>query len=406
MTARTVGRLLTYRITNVNKLDYKRNRRKDMRKLLMVTAVSALMLGTATSPAVAQDLTLVSESPALQARAVQLRVRSERMDRDYLIEVTAPGRPPVLPGQKAAVIYALDGGWGVAGPSGWLLGGGGAMLPAYIVTIGYPTGSPNSREADLLFGPGTRPDGTVARGGKAEDFTAFLLEELRPFIEARYPVDPRRSVLIGHSLSGIYTANLLANGPDAFAGFLIASPSVWADPGVVERLTALRPANSHPRVYVAYGEREDDYMVTGGQSVAAALSADPSRFDLKVQPFAGESHITYYPALMSAALPFLLPRQVPLEFPTAVSLTDDQLARYEGRYDIIGGPPITVTRKGKGLEGQVADFPAVPLSPQGNDRFFVQGLDVRVDFFGAAPGPATSLDLYANGDKVQATRSR
>lgn len=377
-----------------------------MRVFLTAIAFAALMLGTMSHPVFAQDLTLVPECPVFQPCADRLRVRSETMDRDYLIEVTAPGRPPVLPGQKAAVIYALDSGWGVAGPSGWLLGGAGGMLPAYVVTIGYPAGAPSTRTADLLFRPGTRPDGTVAQGGKAEAFTTFLLEELRPLIEARYPVDPARFVLIGHSLGGIYTANLLANHPDAFAGYLIASPSVWADPDIVDRLTALRPTDVRPRVYVAYGELEADYMVAGGQSVAAALSADPSRFDLKVQPFAGEAHITYYPALMSAALPFLLPRQAPLEFPTAVNLTDDQLARYEGRYDIAGGPPITVTRKGNGLEGQVADFPAVSLSPQGNDRFFVEGLDVRVDFVGAAPGPATSLDLYANGDKVQATRPR
>lgn len=375
-----------------------------MRVFLGAATAVALLLSTLPQPVLAQDLTLVSESPAVQAGAVQLIVRSRRMDRDYLIEVTTPARPPVLPGQKAAVVYALDGGWRVAGPSGWLLGGGGAMLPAYVVAVGYPSGQPNTREADLLFRPGTRPDGTVARGGKADAFTAFLLEELRPFIEARYPVDPRRSVLVGHSLSGLYTANLLVDRPDAFAGYLIASPSVWADPGVVERLSALRTADNRPRVFLAYGEREDDYMIEGGQRVAMALSTDPSRFDLKVQPFAGEGHITYYPALMSAALPFLLPRQAPQAFPKAVTLTADQLARYEGRYDMAAGPPITVTRKGRGLEAQVADFPPVPLSPQGDDRFFVQGLDVRVDFLGARPEAATSLDLYANGDKFQAIR--
>ena len=100
-----------------------------MRNLLFVVAA---LTGLASLPPTgsAGEVKLVSEGPALQARAVQLRVHSERMGRDYVIEVTAPFRPPVFPGQLAPVIYALDGGHGVAGPSGWLLGGGGAMLPA------------------------------------------------------------------------------------------------------------------------------------------------------------------------------------------------------------------------------------------------------------------------------------
>jgi predicted alpha/beta superfamily hydrolase len=104
-----------------------------------------------------------------------------------------------------------------------------------------------------LFGPGTRPDGTVAQGGGGAAFQAFLLEELRPYIETRYPIDPKAEVLFGHSLGGVFTANILARNPDAFAGYLIASPSVWADPTILARLKAVRDKAGQHRVFVGYG---------------------------------------------------------------------------------------------------------------------------------------------------------
>lgn len=376
-----------------------------MRNAIHAAAMAALFsVSLSPGPGAAEEVKLVSEAPALQARAVQLRVHSERMDRDYVIEVTAPFRAPVLPGQKAPVIYALDGGYGIAGPSGWLLGGGGAMSPAYVVAISYPPGQPNTREADLLFRAARRPDGTVANGGKAAAFTAFLLEDLKPFIQARFPVDEQRSVLFGHSLSAAFTANVLADRPGAFAGYLIASPSVWADPTLPQRLAALQPGISAPRVFLAYGEREDDYMVEGGKQVAAALATAPSRLQLKTQVFPGEAHVTYYPALMSAAFPFLLPRQAPLEHPTAIALSPEQLRRYEGLYAVPGGPAIMVSRRGGGLLAQVGDMPSVPLSARAQDSFFVQGLDVRADFSADRDEPSNLLTVYANGDKIQARR--
>lgn len=89
-------------------------------RVITVFAIVAASIAAASLPgrAVAQDLAVVEEGPAVQARAAQFIVRSRHAERDYLIQVTPPARPPVFPGQKAAVVYALDGGWGVAGAAG------------------------------------------------------------------------------------------------------------------------------------------------------------------------------------------------------------------------------------------------------------------------------------------------
>lgn len=209
----------------------------------------------------APTLKVVSEGPAPQRRAVQLIVHSERAGRDFQVQITAPGTPPILPGQTAPAIYVLDGGYDIAGPTGWLLGGAGTMAPAYVIAIGYPPGSPSTRERDLLFAPGTRPDGTIAKGGGGAMFRAFLLEELKPLMEARYPLDPKSAVLFGHSLSGIFTANMLADNPEAFSGYLIASPSLWADPTVVDRLKSVAARAPGRKVFVTWGAKEEAYMV-------------------------------------------------------------------------------------------------------------------------------------------------
>lgn len=371
-----------------------------MRASFSLAALCAVAsLGCGGPSALAQEVTLVSETPAVQANAVQLVIRSDLMDRDYRIEVTPPFRGPVFPGQKAAVVYALDGGWGVAGPAGSLLGGGGAMLPAYIVTIGYPQDQRNSREQDLLPRLVRRQDGSMAQGGRSSLFIRFLTEELRPFIEARYPVDPQRSVLFGHSLGGVFTANVLAGQPTAFSGYLIASPSVWADPSVIDRLRNTA-AGLDRRVFVAYGEREDDYMVEGGRALSEALGNRDGQVQTEV--FSGAYHITYYPAVLGEALPFLLPRQSPLTFPVAVDLSESQLSAHSGRYLVGGAVPIDFDAQDGGLTAIVPGGGRLPLKAISPTRFFAPGLDVQAEF--ASDGQ--SVAMFVNGDRIDATRAR
>ena len=372
-------------------------------------AISALAVASLATTAFAAEtppvtkLEVTSEGPALQAHAVQLVVRSRRADRDFLIEITAPYTPPILPGQTAPAVYVLDGGYGLAGPAGWLLGGAGTIAPAYMITVGYPPGGPNTRERDLLFGPGTRPDGTVAKGGGGAAFRAFLLEELRPFIEARYPVDPGAAILVGHSLSGVFTANMLADRPDAFTGYLIASPSVWADPTVLERLKAVRAKAGGRKVFVGYGAAEEPYMVKGAQNVAAALSGDPTHLLLQTRAFASEQHISYYPLLMSAALPYLLPRAAPIRRPSPMSLTSAQTQRYFGTYALADGRTVTIGEDEDGMLLEVQGRDPTNIHAEALDQFYIHGVDARLTF---EPGdqPPRTVTFYVNGAEAVARR--
>ena len=60
-------------------------------------------------------------------------------------------------------------------------------------------------------------------GGGADDFIAFLADELFPEVEARYPTRDYR-VLIGHSLGGLFTVHAMAARPELFRAYLACSP--------------------------------------------------------------------------------------------------------------------------------------------------------------------------------------
>ncbi|NQE62221.1 alpha/beta hydrolase [Caulobacter sp. RHG1] len=353
--------------------------------------------------AASPGLRVVSEGPAPQRRAVQLIVHSERAGRDFQIQITAPGTPPILPGQTAPAIYVLDGGYDIAGPTGWLLGGAGAMAPAYVITIGYPPGGPPTRERDMLFAPGTRPDGTVAKGGGGAGFRAFLLEELKPLMEARYPLDPKSAVLFGHSLSGIFTANMLADSPEAFSGYLIASPSLWADPSVTDRLKTVAARTSQRKVFVTWGAKEEPYMIDGGEKISAALSSAPERLVLKTKAFEGETHISYYPLVMSAALPFLLPRAQPIKHPSPITLTRKQTERYFGIYILSDGRKVTIGEDEDGMLLEVDGAPPANIQAEAVDRFYIHGVDARITF-DAGQQPPRAMTFYVNGAEARAVR--
>lgn len=370
--------------------------------LVLILWLAPLETGLANTPP-PLFMRVMSEAPALQAHTTQLIVRSQAADRDFQIEVTPPYTPPLLPGQKAPVVYVLDGGYGLAGPTGRLLGGAGTMAPAYIVTIGYPPGGPYTRERDLLSSPATRPDGAVAKGGGAAAFQAFLLDELRPYIEARYPIDGGAAVLFGHSLSGVFTANLLADKPEAFGGYLIASPSVWADATLLRRLAAMRSKADGQRVFVGYGADEEPHMIDGARRVAEALSGDPGHLVLKAQAFTGEQHISYYPVLMSAAFPFLLPRATPIRRPSPIILTPAQAHRYFGTYSLSDGRKVTIGEDEDGMLLQVDGLDPTNIHAEAPDRFYVHGVDARLTFE-SGDGPPSILTLYVNGAEAVARR--
>jgi predicted alpha/beta superfamily hydrolase len=376
--------------------------------------IAAILIWAVAIPALAQPasalkpalLKILSEGPDAPAGAQRFVVHSGRLGADFVVVVSAPSGVFVRPGQKLAAIYALDAGYGVAGPLGQLMAWSGTMSPAYVVSIGYPDGQAARRDNDLLFRPSVRDGVTIGGGGAA--FQAFLTDELRPLLEARYPLDPARAVLFGHSYAGLFAANVLAGAPGAFAGYIIASPSVAADPALLGRLASAAPSGGGRRVYVAVGEREEAAMLEGAARISAILTAPGSTFTVKSRVFAGEGHIAYYPELVPAAFAWVLPPPAPPAAPhTAIIVPPEALQRLAGVYGIADGRTVTISVRQSKLYAVLTGSPEGEMQAETPLKFFtaaMPGFDITLTFEAAANGPASALVFSVNGVETRATR--
>jgi hypothetical protein len=190
-------------------------------------------------------------------------VHSKSLERDFLIQVARPSKP--LAG-KVPAIYLLDGNslFGEVADMVTSYGYFGDTAPAYVVGIGYPGPDFSQwlslRNRDLLHVHLPDAVKVAAGSGDGAKFQKFLQQELRPMIERRYPIDPHRSILAGHSFGGLFTLHLLLNNPEAFNDYLICSPAIWAEPQLLQKASAFHTPEPL-KVFIGIGQRKRSSLV-------------------------------------------------------------------------------------------------------------------------------------------------
>jgi uncharacterized protein len=106
---------------------------------------------------------------------------------------------------------------------------GSSVFPDMVV-IGIPN---TNRSRDLtpthsvLDSKGKKTRSFKPSGG-GDNFIAFIQDELIPYVESKYPVSSHRT-LIGHSLGGLTTINILLHHPEIFNSYIASDPSMWWD---------------------------------------------------------------------------------------------------------------------------------------------------------------------------------
>jgi predicted alpha/beta superfamily hydrolase len=107
---------------------------------------------------------------------------------------------------------------------------------AFIVGIGYDTTDfpsiSGKRNRDLSPTDGGEhralfPSDPRYSFGGAAAFLKFLITELKPAIEQRYPVDAIDSTIVGSSFGGLFASWVLLTQPGAFQRFVLCSPALW-----------------------------------------------------------------------------------------------------------------------------------------------------------------------------------
>jgi hypothetical protein len=99
----------------------------------------------------------------------------------------------------------------------------------------------------------------MPQSGGADQFLAFMKQELFPFIESNYKADGNNRTLMGSSAGGIFTLYTLLTQPDLFTGYAAASPYIPWDNEVLfkyEQEFAKKRLPHRVRVYMTLGDME------------------------------------------------------------------------------------------------------------------------------------------------------
>jgi predicted alpha/beta superfamily hydrolase len=161
-------------------------------------------------------------------------------------------------------------------------------------------------------------DVKIGRGGGLGPHGRMLVEELKPWIDARYRTlpDSPHTALGGSSLGGLATLHLGLRYPTVYGSLAVHSPAVWwADRGVIADVQAL-PTRLPWRLWLDAGTAEGPNVIPDVRALRDALVQKGWRVgrDLVYLEVEGAGHDEQaWAARVAPMLRFLFPRQKPLE---------------------------------------------------------------------------------------------
>jgi predicted alpha/beta superfamily hydrolase len=128
-------------------------------------------------------------------------------------------------------------------------------------------------------------------GGRAADYARFLIEELKPAIDARFRTlpDAENTAVGGSSLGGLVSLYLALKHPDVFRGAVVMSPSVWwSDRAILSDVDSFDGPS--PRMWIDIGGREGEEALRDAHELAARSSLTP----VGVRPQPELTHLRFY----------------------------------------------------------------------------------------------------------------
>jgi predicted alpha/beta superfamily hydrolase len=300
-----------------------------------VTRPAALFAGAllaVAAPAPAQDPAPPRryEIPATEVH----RIDAKALGRAYDVVVWLPPSYASSPDRRYPVLFTTDMPQSlplVIGLHRRLRASERGLEDAIIVGLGYAVGDTGeySRRRDYTPTPHGDIDavsdmpGRPVAYGEAEGYRLHLRDEVFPFLESRYRIDPARRIYAGHSYGGLFGTHVLLTEPAMFQKYILMSPSLWYGRRLMiarERGYATRHKDMPADAYFLIGGEEtvpDPDTEPFGQSrmamvedmdeLTAALKGRtyPS---LKVQSrvFPGEDHGSVYPDALRAGMEWAL----------------------------------------------------------------------------------------------------
>ncbi len=234
-----------------------------------------------------------AEAPALPQRftgtVLQLDPVPSRHVAPRPVWVWLPPGYEAEPARRYPVLYLQDGQnvFGSAGAGAeWQVDEAaqrgvlaGELEPMIVVAI--PSGRERLHEltpsAGLMDGARRGTGGPAERvGGGGSAYARFLLDELKPRVDARFRTKPESAstAVGGSSLGGLFSLWLALHEPGRVGAALVVSPSVWWDEAFAlrEARAWVQPAGAaRPRLWLDIGTEEGEGAVEAVRALRDAL---------------------------------------------------------------------------------------------------------------------------------------
>jgi predicted alpha/beta superfamily hydrolase len=259
-----------------------------------------------------------------------LRVH-DPIGRDYALWVALPAGYAAHPQKRYPVVYVTDAlySFPLVRSVRNLVGQQGVNIEDFIL-VGLPPQegltSKQSRSRDYtpsdpVRTPADYYSDDVTYGGAAH-YRDFLADHALPMIDARYRTDPARRVFAGHSYGALLGAYVLTTQPDMFGTYILSSPSLWFDQGLLPRMQDAAVMPSQPiRVLLSVGGYETvkpgprystgNDMLRQAADFAGQLQRSGRKLQVENIVIDGEDHLTVYPRVITRALLEVLPGEGP-----------------------------------------------------------------------------------------------
>lgn len=263
------------------------------------------------------------------------RIRAAKLARDYRLIVTLPFGYADNPERRYPVLFYTDAPQSIqliAGMHRRLRSGERGLQDAILVGLGYAEGDTGeySRRRDYTPSPhgdidavSDMPGRSVAYG-EADGYRDHIRDEVFPFLEARYRIDPARRIYLGHSYGGLFGTHVLLTAPTMFEKYILISPSLWYGRRLMiarERGYAMQNKDLPAKAFFMIGGEETvpdpDTEPFGSSRMAMVEDMDelvrtlgtrgfPS-LQVQQRVFPGEDHGSVYTPAVRAGLEWALP---------------------------------------------------------------------------------------------------
>jgi predicted alpha/beta superfamily hydrolase len=255
-------------------------------------------------------------------------IRAQALKRDYQLYVALPDS--YRQGNKRyPVLFVVDANYAfpVVRNIAQRLNKHAGMEEVVVVGLSYANGDGGVYSRRRDYTPTTprkhdyRSDmpGRQPAFGEAKAYGQFIAGEVFPFIASNYRVNMQRKVFIGHSYGSLLGLQFLLTEPRTFEHYILGSPSLWYDAGVMfDREQAYAASHKDLPASVFFGIGGLEKLAPGKKRSRAEEDADMlsdlREFDgkLKSRKFPGlktrlrvfedEDHASVFPFVLTHGL--------------------------------------------------------------------------------------------------------